>query len=276
MRPGGRPGKRWEMSRSSMLGRSRSPVRWLLVRGGLALLLGLAPGLAFALTIGAGGAAPFEVSPLYFQSAGAFGLASAPPHQHAATPSDFWLTAGNASFSPQLSITQSLQTPVHQHPQQPSASQNPQTVQGSATTALPYVADSIWTVRNDSGAELLALHLVFTLVDLSPDALFPNGYPDLPVAMDDGMVDVVNYVTGGTNLYFPSMSLGSLDAGESTQILVRYIVAGDLPFAGGQFQMPQFGVAGLVLAVPEPGTVLLATMGIAGLALSARVRPRHR
>ncbi len=255
------------MGRPPIFHVSRSISRLLVAA---AMLVGFASPV-FALTIGGGGPAPFDVAPLWYNGGGAFGLAApAPAPDIVVGVGDYFLTAGNEIYAPELSITQSLQQPVHQHPQAPADSLNPQTPTGSPTMAVPYVADSLWTIRNDSGDALTSVWLAFTFVSRSPFTGLPGGYPDIPVAMDDFLVDVVKYTDAGTDYYFAAMSLGSMAPGESKQLTVRYIVAGDLPFAGGSYVMPPFGVAGLVTVVPEPASVWLLAAGAIGLAMKRR------
>lgn len=251
------------------ISRTRTTVAAALTLG-LALTFGLA-GAAQALAIGSGGSAPFNVAPLWYNAGGAFGLAApVPTPDYVVGSGDYFLTAGNEIYTPELSITQALQQPVHQHPQSPADSQNPQTPVGSPTAAVPYVADSLWTVRNDSGVALTNAWLAFTFISHDPFTGMPGGYPDIPVAMDDTLVDVVKYSYAGTDYYFAAMSLGSMAMGESRQLTVRYIVAGDLPFVGGSYVMPPFGVAGLVAVVPEPASALLVAAGVVGLAAFRR------
>ena len=241
---------RWKRLRPSRLSASARAAMAALLMVGLA-------SAAQAVTIGSGGSAPFGVAPLWYNASSAFGLAApTPAPNYVVGAGDYFLTAGNEIFTPELSITQSLLQPVHQHPQAPADSQNPLTPAGPPTMALPYVADSLWTVRNDSGMALDHAFLAFTFVSRAPFAALPGGYPDILVGMDDLLVDVVKYSDEDTDYYFAAMSLGSMAQGESKQLTVRYIVAGDLPFVGGAYVMPPFGVAGLVTVVPEPASAL--------------------
>jgi hypothetical protein len=239
---------------------------------GAALGIVLSAAGAEALTIGGGSG--IQVDPVYFNSGGNFGLIPGPAFDFAANASNSWVSMGSGGS---LSIQTNLQTPVLQNPQFPANSTNPTGPQGTPSTTNPFVADSIWTVTNTGKAPLNHAFLVFESVDLAPTALLPGGYPNIPVGIDRNLFSVVKYTHPGANtpLFFGALSLGSLaangSAGDSTQIRVRYIVAGALPESGANLVMPPFTVAGLI-NVPEPSTLLLVGSGAVLLAAAGRRR----
>jgi hypothetical protein len=220
---------------------------------------------ATPITVGGAGGPSFTVDPIYFQGFNVFGLTGPGqgPAYRASAPVPF-LSAGNDPGM-DLTITQSLQLPPWQHPQDPANSQNPDLNQGIPFTPsfeTPLVADSIWTVRNDSGRSLDDVLLLFTRTRATP------GYPALEVALDDRLVSVMEYTSGdGTVRWYGAMSLGDLAPGASAEIRVRYVVAGPLPLMNGEFLLPSLGIAGIdgPHYVPEPGTLLLLACGVAAL-----------
>ena len=248
------------------------------VLGAFAIAWGvLAAGGARGLTID-------DTNPIYFLGGGLFGFSQSAVEAAGlsvvdhATPADQFLTAGNAIYGPQLSITQSL-GPIHQNPQadyqDPAAGCHEGDV--CQTPENPFIADSTWTVTNNTGRDLAWVMLVFTRVSLS------GGYPDIPVALDGNRIFILEYTAGGQTYYFGMVSLGPLGNGDgsagehaqSTQFTMRYIVGGDMPFSGNEQVMPPLGVYGLERAggpIPEPATALLLASGLMALAMARRSR----
>jgi hypothetical protein len=235
-----------------------------------AIALAWAAQPARALSIGGAGGPALGVDPVYFNGFGVFGLdpSGLTPDYYASAPVSF-LSAANATGA-DLQVTQNLQQPPWQHPQDPANSRNPGTnggVPSTPTTARPFVADSVWTIRNTSGRALADVLLLFTRT------IPGNGYPALDVALDDSIVSVLSY----TNLDevtrdYAAVALGDLAPGQSVDILVRYIVAGPLPVVSSRYLMPSLGLAGIegFRPVPEPATVLLMAGGLAWLAARRR------
>jgi hypothetical protein len=224
---------------------------------------------ATPIAIGGAGGPAFQVDPIYFQGFDVFGLTGPGngPDYVATSPVTFYSVGGAGA---DLSLAQVLQQPVYQHPQAPSISQNPLTnggVPAAPTPAVPFVADSQWTITNTSGMPLEDVLLLFT------KATAASGYPAVDVALDDFVYDVLEYhsASAGT-LYFGALPLGDLSPGEHTTVTVRYVVADSLLFQGSEYVMPPFGLSALAQGsyVPEPTTAVLTSMGLAMLGRRAR------
>jgi len=220
----------------------------------LLFLLGGGVGAASALSID-------EISPVYFEGPGGWGfdaqrIAELGIEPSATASPNGWIDAGHRSLGLPLSIEQQL-TKIHKKPKKPSQKK-------------PVIADSLWTVTNDSGRRLDDAWLVFTIVD--PD----DSYPDRATALDVDLIEILAYEYAGEVYRFGAIWLGDLLPGESARLTVRYIVAGKLQKQDGEHVLPPLGVAGVLLAVPEPGTVLLLSTGLIGLAWKGRRREVRR
>ncbi len=242
--------------------------------GILALVIGLAASTATAtpITVGGAGSSPFQVDPIYFKGFNQFGLTGpgAAANYTVQSPVPF-LSAGNASGM-DLTVTQDLQKPAHQHPQGPVNSRNPLTNGGvptAPTAAVPFVADSRWIITNTSGRALDDVALLFT------KASGATGYPSVDVALDDFLFDTLEYKsqTAGT-LFFGALLLGDLAPGKQVSVLVRYIVADALLVSGPNWVIPPFGLSALA-NVPEPTTAILLVGGLAGLGLRRAPKARR-
>jgi PEP-CTERM motif len=240
---------------------------------GLLLAFAIA-GPAKALTVGGAGGPAFEVDPIYFTAFGQFGLSgpgAGGPNFAANAPITFLTIGTTPTPGLDLLLSQSLIEPVYQHPQDPANSQNPNTnggVPSIPNMAVPFVADSSWSIQNLTGRPLDDFVLIFTRIIDEP------GYPPVDVALDDNVYDVLQY-TNASNVtrYFGAIGLGDLDAGETVNFVARYIVSGALPINDGKYQMPRFGLAGIESPrqVPEPGTALLLALGLAAIVRRGRV-----
>jgi hypothetical protein len=235
------------------------------------LVLGAGAAHAVPIEIGIGGPNPFFVDPLYFippsgSNPDPFGL-EGPGNgvDFAVTPNMGVISACGAGGGCDLSISINLQTPVFQNPQFPAKSQNPQVPQGAPTPAVPVVADSIWTVQNNSGVSITDAYLLFTSVD------FSGGYPDVLMALDQNKYEVVSVGAGPDEAFYGALALGNLAPGASTQVTVRYIVASNLPDDGTDLIAPPLGVAGLT-NVPEPTALVLVSVGLGAMSLVQRHR----
>jgi hypothetical protein len=236
----------------------------------VALLLGWS-GSAGALTIQ-------DINPRFFPKGGVnTGFLPLPGDfpDFQSSPNDRFLCAGDGTFIDSgvcagkteydLSIVQNLMI-VYQNPQ---ARGEP-----SPTPADPFIADSVWTVTNNSGEDFDAdLLLMFTNVNLTAfdGRLTPGPYPDLLTGLDRDLLRIVMHTAGTADYYYLAALLGPLGIGESVQITVRYVVSeGPMPIVDSDIVMPPLSVLGFV--VPEPTTWLLLVLGLAGLvALRGRV-----
>jgi len=244
--------------------------RWIAWGAALAAF-GLSAAGASALTLSGTGTV---IDPVYFNSGGNFGLITGPAFDFAATSAGDWRAVGSGGA---LSIQTALVTPVLQNPQSPTSSLNPLGPVGTPTAANPFVADSIWTVTNTTKGKLNNAFLILEAVNLAATPLVPGGYPNIPVGIDRNLFSIVKYTSPGAKspLFFGGLSLGSLapngSPGDSTQVRVRYIVAGALPLNGANLVMPPFSVAALI-NVPEPGTLVLVGSGVVLLGATRRRR----
>jgi hypothetical protein len=250
------------------------------VLGSLAIGLALlAAGGARALTIA-------DTNPVFLLGGGLFGFAKAAidaaglPVADTATPADAFLSAGNEIYSPALSVTQSLGL-IYQNPQAGYQSHAGGCQAGDVcqTKTNPFFADSTWTVTNNSGHDIASVFLIFTR------ALLSDGYPDIPVAFDGNLSQILEYTASGQTYWLAMVSLGALGDGnaidetpavedpQSTHFSMRYIVGGDMPFSGNEQVMPLIGVLGLEgVPIPEPGTALLLASGLVALGMAKRLQ----
>lgn len=236
----------------------------------LAIAAGAAPAAAAPIMVGGAGGPAFAIDPLYFNGFDEFGLSGAGPNANylAIAPLTF-LSVGNAAGM-NLTLSQQLQKPVYQHPQDPVNSQNPFTnggIPSSPTTAIPFVADSTWTITNTSGRVLSGVLLLFT------KATGATGYPPVDVALDAYFYQTLRYesATSGT-LFFGAIALGDLAVNQQISFPVRYVVADPLLFQGNDYVMPPFGLSALERGsyIPEPGTSALLVLGLAMLGRRGR------
>jgi hypothetical protein len=238
------------MERSSCRRRtaSRRPFTWLLL-----LVLPSLAGSARALGIA-------DIEPFYFEGAGGLGFsesavaAAGRSADYSASSADLQLTAGGGT-SVQIGIVNALGT-VHQDPVSPS-------------TSNPLIADSTWTLRNNTSTTLLAPLLVFTRVD--PNAIYPIALPK--TGLDADLLVLLRYSFGNESRLLGATLLPTLRPGETTAVTVRYVVAGALA-PGNPAKLPPLGVTVLAsyAVIPEPASAALVGVGLALLAARARRR----
>jgi hypothetical protein len=206
-----------------------------------------------------------DTRPLYFAGPGGYGFDAgalaaaglAPTLQ--AEADDNWIDAGGVKLGLPIAIEIDLQK-VHKNPQARGHKPN---------ARKPIIADSTWTVTNDTGEALEDAVLVFSLGDTS------GRKKKKPIALDGNLVEILAYSFEGEDYLLGAVRLGDLAAegeGSSVSIDVRYIVAGRLPRKGNKLLLPPLGVSGLTgwSAIPEPTTGSLIAVGL--LALAARRR----
>jgi hypothetical protein len=191
-----------------------SCVRRSIGGGCLAAALALAPLGAAALSVR-------DTQPLWFAGPGGYGFdaaavaAAGRAPAYSADADDTWLDAGDSKLGLPIAIDVDLGK-VHRNPQargkKPSANK-------------PFIADSTWTVTNETGRALDDALLVFTLGDTG------GRRKPKPVALDGNLVEILEYSFDGVDYLFGAVRLGDLAAEgpeSSVTIDMRYIVAGPL------------------------------------------------
>ncbi len=231
-----------------------------LAKGFLFGLLLVSPLPAAALTID-------DVTPLYFQADQGQGFdpadvaASGIAPSLEATPSDLFIGAGGPSSGASVRVSSQAITTIHQLP-------------ATATPSDPAIVDSTWTIENVSAGALAAPVLLFTVLDPL------NTYPGNPqIGLDGDLLDLLRYVPpSGPDILYGAIVLPDLAEGESTEILVRYVVGGPLAISDASQVLAPLGLAVALsyTEVPEPTTLLLCATGLAGIALFGRRRETAR
>lgn len=172
---------------------------------------------------------------------------------------DEWLLAGGAgSFEGAGLLVSNQLSAVHSNPQ--AGGRTPNAVD-------PLVADSLWTVTNQTGQPIPEGFLLFMLIDQD------GHYPGLVAGLDGALLEILEYSSAGTDYFFGGVRLPSLGVGESFDLTVRYVVAGAVDYdpETNAYLLPRLGLAGLV--VPEPVTLSAIALGLAALA-AGRARRR--
>lgn len=219
--------------------------------------------LVCALALGAGSA---EATPLYFDGPGGFGFSAAAvaglPIASTADANSPWILAGGRAVlsEPGLVVDSQLSV-IHS---------NPQGTGETPTEANPLVADSTWTLTNETGAPLPASFLVFMTNDID------GRYDGLRAGLDGALLEIVEYSFGGTDYAFGAIELPSLGVGQSVDVTVRYVVAGRLDYdaQANAFILPRLGIAAFV--VPEPAAIGGIGLGLVLLALGRSGSRRSR
>jgi hypothetical protein len=223
-----------------------------------------------ALVMGVGAVASsagaISIAPLFFDGPGGFGFSNASvahlPVSASATPASAWLLAGGRSAltQPGLAIDNHLSL-IHA---------NPQGLGETPNAANPLIADSTWTVTNETGRILPGGYLVFTTIDAD------RRYPGLQAGLDGALLEILEYSSAGTDYAFGAIELPRLGVGQSVDLTVRYVVAGLLDYdpETNSYVLPRLGVAGL--SVPEPTALVGIALGLGALAGARRSRSSRR
>jgi len=218
------------------------------------LLAGLLAAPAAALTLE-------DISPLYFEGQGGQGFNPADvaalgrTPSLAATPLDLFLPAGGPTSGAPIQVVSQVVTTIHQLPSE-------------ATPANPAIVDSTWTIQNVTAGALAAPALLFTTLD--PLDTYPG---DPQIGLDADLLSLLAYQPpAAPGLVYGAVVLPDLAQGESTQILVRYVVAGPLAISDVSQVLAPLGlaVAATYTVVPEPTTLWLCGVGLLGIALLGR------
>ena len=84
---------------------------------------------------------------------------------------------------------------------------NPQAGGRTPNAIDPLVADSTWTVTNQTGQPIPEGFLLFTLIDLD------RRYPGLVAGLDGALLEILEYSSDGTDYFFGGVRLPSLGVG---------------------------------------------------------------
>lgn len=219
--------------------------------------------LALALLAIPAPAGAISVDALFFDGPYGFGFSAgavaALPTARVIGPEDGWLLAGGpGSFEGGGLLVSNHLSAVHSNPQGGGRTPN---------AADPLVADSVWTVTNQTGQPIPEGFLLFTRIDQD------GRYPGLVAGLDGALLEILEYSSASTDYFFGGVRLPSLGVGESFDLTVRYVVAGAVDYDAetNSYLLPRLGIAGLV--VPEPVTLSALALGLAVLA-GARARRR--
>ena len=201
-----------------------------------------------------------ETTPLFFDevangfSPSAVAAAGLSPGAATDTSDTFVSAGGSGADVLILSQTVSL---VHQQPD-------------PITPSNPAIVDSTWTVQNASGAALAMPLLLFTALD--PLDTYPG---DPVIGLDANLLTLVTFDNGGPQIIYGAVTLPDLADGETTEITVRYVVAGPLEVQNASQLIAPLGLAVAVTytELPEPSTLLLALGGLIVCARLGRNRP---
>jgi hypothetical protein len=205
-----------------------------------------------------------DITPLYFQPGGAQGFDPTDVAAIGRTPNlaasftDLFLGAGGPSSGAPVQITSQVVSEIHQLP-------------ANATPSDPAIVDSTWTVQNVSAGALAVPVLLFTTLD--PLDTYPG---DPLIGFDADLLDLLVYTPpSGPAIVYGALVLPDLAQGESVEILVRYVVGGPLEIQDATQVLAPLGLAVAVTyaPVPEPSTLALCALGLAGIAAFSRKRP---
>jgi hypothetical protein len=94
-----------------------------------------------------------------------------------------------------------------------------------------------------------------------------------PLGVQWVIIEEIDPVLGP--LYFPAISLGFLQQGDSTSYTVKFVLSQPMTVVtetGFELGLPSIGFDGAYVPIPEPGTGLLVALGTAALAAIGRRR----
>jgi hypothetical protein len=170
-------------------------------------------------------------------------------------------------------VTQTLGT-IHQRPQTGGA---------TPSQAYPNVADVTFMFErittppggagscNDGNCGPIDPTLLTFAAFVDPYSTNPPVALDLSGVGGSALLLVLERLTAGVPTQFPAYLLPALDVGEKDEIVVRYLVGGEMqPNVLGGFDLPPIALTGF--QVPEPATGFLLLSGLLGFALGARRR----
>jgi hypothetical protein len=205
-----------------------------------------------------------DTRPLWFDGPGGYGLdpaavaAAGLVAAFQADSEDSWLDAGDSRLGLPIAIDVDLG----------KVYKNPQARGGSPTRSRPFIADSSWTITNESGAALDDALLVFTLGDSS------GRRRPKPVALDGNLIEILEYSHDGVDYRFGAVRLGDLAEGDSATVTVRYIVGKSLARKQSRLLLPPLGVSAVTGWTPVPEPTTAAAVGLGLLVLGAVRRRR--
>lgn len=202
-----------------------------------------------------------DIEPIYFQGSGLQGFDPADVAAIGRTPNlaasfnDLFLGAGGTSTGAPVQITSQVVSEIHQLP-------------GNPTPSNPAIVDSMWTIENVSAGALVTPALLFTTLD--PLGTYPG---DPLIGLDADLLDLLAYTPpAGAGIVYGAIVLPDLAEGDSAEVLVRYVVGGPLQIDDASQVLAPLGLAVAVTytTVPEPSTLLLCGLGLAGMAAYGR------
>jgi hypothetical protein len=150
---------------------------------------------------------------------------------------------------------------------------------------IPFEIDSTWTVESVFSTPLIGnAYLVFPTTD--PRTIDLGSGPQT-IEYEDSLVGLVLDGAQGWaliqvsdpqlgTLFYPAISLGSLDPGQQKDVELRYHLEQlfNFPVGGGQelVPLPTLRIRFAFVPIPEPTTGLLVATGLLGLAARTRSR----
>jgi len=167
-----------------------------------------------------------------------------------------------------------------------AVTQSLQSFTPSPPTSTTNRATSAWTAQNVSGMDLLgASYLIFT----SSTPFVKNGvtvdYIDsnIGITIDSALGWVlVKAPAGNDDFYYPALLLdrsasgplaGVFLNGQIESLVIDYVVKQaliDTPIGSGDYELPLLNIGLAYAAVPEPGTAVLVSLGLVGIAIRRR------